>query len=295
MPAKQLRLLPYAKPLSERFGAKFFLGLPKNPGVYLMFDGRGKLIYVGQSVNLRQRLGSYRHVHPDRSSRKLIRLVHSVERIEIEECSSGDAAKLRENALLREHRPRFNSLNTWPKAHCFIAMRCSVQKWKFSFTRQPPETIDGFYGAFKSGCLLGYVSLLRLLWTVLHQTIRLEDYPRALLSEKPPKEFSFEFNGCSSRCESAQSFQWPNLLEQFFRGESFAIAEAIQKHLPPSEMLSLFHRNYLAEDFARLEAFFLRGPVRNAELLRKNALKQNLIGQEALDDFLAVKGPVSYE
>ncbi len=280
--AKQLRLLPYPKPLSERFGATFFRSLPKAPGVYLMFDRRGKLIYVGQSINLRQRLGSYRHIHPDRNSRKLIRLVHSVERIEIEECSTGDAAKLRENSLLREHRPRFNSLNTWPKAHCFIRLHCSGERWEFSFTRQSPEIAEGYFGAFKSGCLLGYISLLRLLWTVRYQVIEPQAYPRLLLTEKAPKAFHFE-SGFSPEVP------WEALLQQFFRGESMQLADAIKAKLPANETLSVFHRNLLAEDFVRLEAFFVRGPVRNAQLRRKNALTQNLIGQETLDDLLAIQ------
>ena len=69
--SQQLRLLPAPKPLSERFGAAFFRGIPGAPGVYRMFDDAGLLLYVGQSRDLRDRLNSYRHVHPDRDSRKI--------------------------------------------------------------------------------------------------------------------------------------------------------------------------------------------------------------------------------
>ena len=80
--SQQLRLLPAPKPLTERFGAAFFRGLPRAPGVYRMFDETGLLLYVGQSRDLHDRLNSYRHVHPDRESRKTVRLVHLVRRIE---------------------------------------------------------------------------------------------------------------------------------------------------------------------------------------------------------------------
>lgn len=91
--SQQLRLLPAPKPLIDRLGATFFRGLPRAPGEYRMFDEAGQLLYVGQSSDLRYRLNSYRHVHPDRDSRKTVRLVHLVRRIEWEACDSAAVPK----------------------------------------------------------------------------------------------------------------------------------------------------------------------------------------------------------
>ena len=121
--ARQLRLFPPPKPLTERFGAEFFRAIPAVPGVYRMFDGAGRIIYIGQSQNLRDRLNSYRQVHPERDSRKTVRLVHEVRRIEWEICDSPASARLRENELLRTVRPRFNRVNVWPWACFYLAWR----------------------------------------------------------------------------------------------------------------------------------------------------------------------------
>jgi GIY-YIG catalytic domain len=107
---QQLRLLPAPKPLNDRLGAAFFRGIPRAPGVYRMFDEAGLLLYVGQSSDLRDRLNSYRHVHPDRDSKKTNKLVHLVRRIEWEVCDSAVSAVLMENELLRTLRPRFNRM-----------------------------------------------------------------------------------------------------------------------------------------------------------------------------------------
>ena len=120
---RQLRLFAPPKPLTERFGAEFFRAIPAVPGVYRMFDGEGRIIYIGQSQNLRDRLNSYRHVHPERDSRKTVRLVHEVRRIEWEICDSPASARLRENELLRTLRPRFNRVNVWPWACFYLAWR----------------------------------------------------------------------------------------------------------------------------------------------------------------------------
>src|SRR5204863_7431757 len=97
MDARQLRLFPNPKPLVERLGYDFFRRVPRAPGIYLMGGQGDRILYVGQSSNLRQRLSSYRHVQAERASRKLIRLVHQVRTITWEVCATTEAARLREN------------------------------------------------------------------------------------------------------------------------------------------------------------------------------------------------------
>src|SRR5216117_269038 len=58
--AVQQRFWPDAQPLVERFGREFFRALPATPGVYLMREISGTVIYVGKAKNLKRRLGSYR-------------------------------------------------------------------------------------------------------------------------------------------------------------------------------------------------------------------------------------------
>src|SRR5690349_14894944 len=95
------------KPLVERFGHDFFKAAPREPGVYVM-RGRERILYIGQSKNLRTRLAYYKNANPDRMPRRLVRLVHQVEQISWECCVSAEAARQRELELLRLHRPKFN-------------------------------------------------------------------------------------------------------------------------------------------------------------------------------------------
>ncbi|PYK31759.1 MAG: hypothetical protein DME57_02510, partial [Verrucomicrobia bacterium] len=80
MPERQLRLFEHPRPLLTRLGADFFKSVPPCPGVYLMSNDADRLLYVGQSSNLRVRLGSYKNANPHHVSRKTLRLVHSVAR-----------------------------------------------------------------------------------------------------------------------------------------------------------------------------------------------------------------------
>ena len=120
MSARQLRFFEHSKPLLLRFGTEFFRSVPSTPGIYIMRGLGDRVLYVGQSKNLRTRLHTYKNANPDHMARKILRLVHQVEAIAWEECGSPERARLRENELLRAHRPKFNTVNKYPKAHCFI-------------------------------------------------------------------------------------------------------------------------------------------------------------------------------
>ncbi len=83
--------------------------LPTAPGVYLMKDARGEVIYVGKAVNLRSRVRSYFGRSSD--TRAFIPFLESVlEDVETVVVSNEKEALLLENELIKRHQPRFNVL-----------------------------------------------------------------------------------------------------------------------------------------------------------------------------------------
>ena len=118
MSAGQLWLLPPPRPLVDRLGANFFRQLPDRPGVYLLCGPQEGVLYVGKAKSLRRRLGSYRVANPERLSRRIIRLLYLVTRIEWDECPSEAAAQHREELLIVTLQPKFNRAgNVWPVAY----------------------------------------------------------------------------------------------------------------------------------------------------------------------------------
>ncbi len=115
MAAGQLWLFPPPKTLIERLGEDFFRALPSGPGVYLMCGESEGVLYVGKARNLRKRLSSYRVANPERLSRRIIRLLHRVTRIEFDICPTEEAASYREELLICVLLPRFNAAGKiWP-------------------------------------------------------------------------------------------------------------------------------------------------------------------------------------
>lgn len=117
MATGQLWLFPPPRPLVERLGREFFRNLPAQPGVYLMCGAEGGVLYVGRAKNLRKRLTSYRVANAERMSRRMIRLLHCVRRIEFDVCADEHAAQRREEMLICVLQPQFNRAGkVWPAA-----------------------------------------------------------------------------------------------------------------------------------------------------------------------------------
>src|SRR5208282_3996019 len=97
----QTLLFPDPKPLDQRLGKKFFRRAPRRPGVYLMKDANGRVLYVGKAKDLKQRLNHYRVANPDRMARRHLRMVREVANIELQFCPNEAAALKHESRLLR--------------------------------------------------------------------------------------------------------------------------------------------------------------------------------------------------
>src|SRR4051812_28640318 len=83
-------------------------GLPKAPGVYLMKDSAGRVIYVGKSASLRDRVASYFQAGTKLDFKKS-GLLDQVVDFEIIQTDSEVEALLAENRLIKDIQPRFNA------------------------------------------------------------------------------------------------------------------------------------------------------------------------------------------
>lgn len=159
----QLLLLPDPRPLVERLGHDFFRQLTERPGVYLMQNATGLVLYVGKAKNLRKRLGSYRVANPDRLGRRHLRLLSQVTRIELQECADESAALAKEAELLLALKPKFNRAGVWPATPRFLVWRCDHPTLDLAITETPATGWQAF-GPFGSGIVCLRAALARLLW-----------------------------------------------------------------------------------------------------------------------------------
>ena len=99
--------------------------LPDKPGVYLMKDRLGRIIYVGKAKSLRRRVSSY--FTPSRAMTwhpKIRALIDLIEDLEVIEVRSEPEALLLEGRLIKQWRPRYNTDFTDDKR--FLLVRVDV-------------------------------------------------------------------------------------------------------------------------------------------------------------------------
>src|SRR5213075_846511 len=82
--------------------------LPKSPGVYLMKDDKGRVIYVGKSASLRDRVCSYFQPSTKLEAKK-IGMIDQIVDFDVVETETEVEALLAENRLIKDIQPRFNA------------------------------------------------------------------------------------------------------------------------------------------------------------------------------------------
>ncbi len=121
--------------------------LPFAPGVYLMKDKDGQIIYVGKSKCLQKRVRSY--FYNGRKTKKLEKLVQTVERIEHIPTGSELSALLLESKKIKEHLPVFNKMIRDYKAYPFLKISNEAFPRIYS-VREIKADGAIYYGPFKS-------------------------------------------------------------------------------------------------------------------------------------------------
>ncbi len=126
--------------------------LPGKPGVYLMKDAAGRVIYVGKARSLRNRVGSYFVPSADLGPRKQ-RLLDLVDAVEVIECDGEWEALLMESRLIKDIHPRFNERLSDDKTYPYLAITMRDDFPGVYLTRTPSESrFKGarIYGPFTS-------------------------------------------------------------------------------------------------------------------------------------------------
>jgi excinuclease ABC subunit C len=134
---------------------------PQTPGVYLMKDSAGRVIYVGKAKNLRSRAGSYflKAAAEDRRTADLVREIRDIDYLEAE--SEVDALLL-ESRLVKDVQPRFNSDLKDDKTFPYLQITTHEDYPRVEFTRTPRRKGVKLYGPFTSaGSLRGAIVVLQ--------------------------------------------------------------------------------------------------------------------------------------
>lgn len=122
--------------------------LPKEPGVYRYYDREGKILYIGKAKNLKNRVSSY-FVQSRTTSARIRLLVKKIARIEYTIVPNEKDAFLLENALIKEHQPRYNIQLKDDKSFPYIVIVNEAFPRIF-LTRNKKKDGSEYFGPFTS-------------------------------------------------------------------------------------------------------------------------------------------------
>ena len=112
------------------------VNLPKKPGVYLFKSSEGRVLYVGKATKLNERIRSYFATNPDRAM--IPKLVSAADDIECIVTNTPQEALVLERQLIRQHKPRYNSMLKDDKSYPFLVLT-DHEIPRIMYTRNPPE------------------------------------------------------------------------------------------------------------------------------------------------------------
>ncbi len=125
------------------------MGLPLQPGVYIMKDARREIIYIGKAKKLRNRVSQYfgsQNNHPE----KVRQMVSRVEDFEYIITDSEFEALILECSLIKQHTPKYNILLKDDKGYSYI--KVTGEKWRrISCALQKDDECAEYIGPYNSG------------------------------------------------------------------------------------------------------------------------------------------------
>jgi excinuclease ABC subunit C len=175
--------------------------MPASPGVYLMKDATGVVVYVGKASNLPDRVGSYFVPSADLGPRKqpMLELVETVECIP---CEGEWEALLMEARLVKDLKPRFNARLLDDKSFPYLAVTIREEFPGVYITRDPAhERFRGarLFGPFTSGSSLRQaVQLLQRVFQYRTCELDIRSGDPALQSYRPC--LLFKIDQCTAPC-----------------------------------------------------------------------------------------------
>lgn len=222
--------------------------LPDEPGVYIMYDSDGNILYVGKAKNLKNRVRQYFHASTKKTEKVLAMLSHVETFRYIITASEADALSL-ENTLIKKHTPPYNILLKDDKQYPYIKVDLSADFPKFVSTRKLSKDKFKYFGPITQG---GSKAFLEILGTV---------YPTITCNynfNKLPKNFrpclNYHIGRCPAPCvgkiSKSDYRKTVNKAVAFLQGEDDEAREILtQKMLQASDRMlyeqALTYKKYL--------------------------------------------------
>ena len=170
--------------------------LPAQPGVYLMHDAKDEIIYVGKAISLKNRVRQYFQSSRNKTA-KIEQMVSRIARFEYIITDSELEALVLECNLIKEHRPRYNTMLKDDKAYPYIMVTVSEAFPRILFARTMKKDKNKYFGSYTSaGAVKDTIDLIHKLYQI--RTCN-RNLPRDVGKERPC--LNYHIKQCAAPCQ----------------------------------------------------------------------------------------------
>ena len=171
--------------------------LPDKPGVYIMHDKKDDIIYVGKAIVLKNRVRSYFRESANHSP-KIAKMVSLVERFEYIVTDSELEALVLENNLIKEHRPKYNTMLKDDKTYPYIKVTLGEAYPRVLFSREMKKDKSKYFGPYTSaGAVKETIELINKLYKLRTCNRKL---PKDMGKERPC--LNYHIHQCKAPCQN---------------------------------------------------------------------------------------------
>lgn len=171
--------------------------LPDQPGVYIMHDSRDAIIYIGKAVSLRKRVHQYFQPSHDEGIKKA-QMVKQIVRFEYIITDSELEALVLECNLIKEHRPKYNTMLRDDKTYPYIRVTLGEDFPRVLFSRQQKKDKSRYFGPYTSaGAVKDTIELINKIYQLRTCSRNL---PRDIGKERPC--LNYHIHQCMGPCQS---------------------------------------------------------------------------------------------
>lgn len=259
---------------------------PTTPGVYLMKDAQGRVIYIGKAVNLKSRASSY-FTQAAAVDRRTAELVTEIADIDFLETETEVDALLLEARLIKDTRPRFNSELKDDKTFPYLEITTREDFPRVEFTRTPQSKGTKLYGPFTNAKQLrGTITVLQKIFRFRNCSLDIDDGDEKWRWFRPCLLHSI--NQCTAPCNlqiSKEDYRKDiNKLKLFLDGKKSRLLNEMKKEMQVAsegknyetaarlrdeiQLLDSLHQRGNLEDHAQPEVFYI-DPKKGMQGLKK--------------------------
>ena len=170
--------------------------LPDQPGVYIMHDSRDAIIYIGKAVSLRKRVHQYFQPSHDEGIKKA-QMVKQIARFEYIVTDSELEALVLECNLIKEHRPKYNTMLRDDKTYPYIRVTLGEDFPRVLFSRQQKKDKSRYFGPYTSaGAVKDTIELVNKIYQL--RTCN-RNLPRNTGKDRPC--LNYHIHQCTAPCQ----------------------------------------------------------------------------------------------